>query len=87
MPRVFIPPHVRRLVDGQKQIEVEGSTVEKLVSNLDAQYPGVREVLCLDGALKPGLAVAVDGSMSNRGLHQSVKQESEVHFLPAVGGG
>ncbi|MCA9038865.1 MAG: MoaD/ThiS family protein [Planctomycetaceae bacterium] len=87
MPVVFIPPHARRFVNGQKQIEVEGSTVEKLLRNLETEYPGIWDTLCVDDALKPGLAVAVDGNMSNRGLHQAVQTESEVHILPAVGGG
>lgn len=87
MPTVFIPPNLRRLLDGRKQIEVAGSTVEKLINQLEADYPGVRAALCQEGTLKPGLAVAIDGNMSNRGLYQSVQPESEVHFLPAVGGG
>lgn len=87
MATVFIPPNLRKLLEGQKQIEVEGTNVDALIARLEADYPGVRAVLCQDGALKPGLAVAVDGNMSNRGLRQSVQADSEVHFLPAVGGG
>ena len=54
---------------------------------LDALYPGVKARLCLEGELRPGMAVAVDGNMSSLGLRQKVQPTSEVHFLPAIGGG
>ena len=35
----------------------------------------------------PGMAVIVDGETGNVGLLEKVKEDSEVHFLPAIGGG
>ena len=37
--------------------------------------------------LLPGLAVVVDGETSLLGLLERVQENSEVHFLPAIGGG
>ena len=37
--------------------------------------------------LLPGLAVVVDGETSLLGLLERVQESSEVHFLPAIGGG
>jgi molybdopterin converting factor small subunit len=37
--------------------------------------------------LIPGVAVIVDGETSLMGLLERVQENSEVHFLPAIGGG
>jgi hypothetical protein len=36
--------------------------------------------------IAPGLAVSIDGSMTSR-LLAAVQPHSEIHFLPAIGGG
>lgn len=87
MPRVFIPPLMRSLTDGAEQVEIPGASVRQIVANLEARYPGIRERLCEGDTLKPGLAVAVDGNVTSLGLLQKVQEGSEVHFLPAIGGG
>ena len=87
MPRVFIPPLLRPLTEGAEDVEVAGSTVRQVIENLNARFPGIRERLCRDDDLQPGLAVAVDGQISSLGLLQRVQPTSEVHFLPAIGGG
>ena len=35
----------------------------------------------------PGLAVIVDGDVSQLGLMERVSEDTEMHFLPAIGGG
>ena len=35
----------------------------------------------------PGMAVVVDGETSQLGLLEHVREDSEIHFLPALGGG
>lgn len=87
MPRVFIPPLLRPLADGADIVTVSGKTVGEAIAQLERRFPGMRERLCDGGSLKPDLAVAVDGNLSSRGLLETVAAESEVHFLPAIGGG
>ncbi|MDB5384564.1 MAG: hypothetical protein JWM11_210 [Planctomycetaceae bacterium] len=87
MPIVFIPPLMRTLTNGVERVEVEGLTVRQILRELENQFPGVTERLCAGDELKPGMAVAVDGYMSSLGLRQKVQPTSEVHFLPAIGGG
>ena len=87
MPRVFIPPLLHPLTGGASEVDVEGSSVRQVIAALDERFPGIRERLCEGDQLRPGLAVAVDGRMSSVGLLQKVRPESEVHFLPAIGGG
>ena len=87
MPRVFIPPAMRPLVDGRATVEAAGTNVRDVIEDLERRFPGVKERLCEGDALRPGLAVAVGGAMSARGLLQGVEAEAEIHFLPAIGGG
>jgi hypothetical protein len=35
----------------------------------------------------PGISVIIDGVPSQLGLLENVREDSEVHFLPARGGG
>ena len=87
MPRVFIPPLARPLTGGVDQVDVEAGNVGQIIDVLESRFPGIRDRLCEEGGLKPGLTVAVDGNVSSLGLVQKVGPNSEVHFLPAIGGG
>ncbi|MES2793774.1 MAG: MoaD/ThiS family protein [Planctomycetota bacterium] len=87
MPTVFVPPLMRTLTNGTERVEVPGTTVRQALAALEAQYPGVTARLCLGDELRPGIAVGIDGHLSNQGLRQKVQPTSEIHFLPAIGGG
>ncbi|MAG93123.1 MAG: molybdopterin synthase sulfur carrier subunit, partial [Planctomycetaceae bacterium] len=63
MARVFVPALLRPLTDRQSEIDVEGATIDEVISKLDAEYPGVRDRLCDADGLKSGLTVAVDGQV------------------------
>ena len=84
---VFIPSLHRDLTGGKDIIEVAGATVREVVKALDALYPGMEARLCDDGELNPHMAVSVDSEVSYRGLRQKLPEPSEIHFIPAVGGG
>ena len=87
MPQVFIPPSLRRHTGGVDSIQVSGTTVREIVASLEEQFPGIRNRLCEGEQLRPGLAVAIDSTISDLGLLQKVGETSEVHFVSAVGGG
>ena len=87
MPRIFIPPALRSLADGSSDVDVPGDTVRKVIDSLNARFPGMGDRLRDGDDLKPGLAVAIDGHVSSLGLLARVQPDSEVHFLPAIGGG
>jgi molybdopterin synthase sulfur carrier subunit len=87
VPRVFIPPLLKPLTAGEEIVEVNGNNVRQVMEELETRFPGIREKLCEEDELKPGLTVAVDGNVSSLGLLQKVGINSEVHFLPAIGGG
>ena len=87
MPRVFIPPLLRSLTGGVEEVAVDATNVRQAIDALESQFPGIHDRLCDDDGLKPGLNVVVDGNVSSLGLWQQVGENSEVHFLPAIGGG
>ena len=87
MPRVFIPPAMRVLAHGQEFVESTGGTVLQVICDVDRQFPGFKDRICQDDALRPGLAVVINGSASSLGTLQRVAPDAEIHFLPAIGGG
>ena len=89
MPEVWLPPKLQRLTGGQDKLQVEGQTVREIVNNLEQAFPGMKAELYYEeeDVLMPGLAVIIDGETSQMGLLEHVREDSEVHFLPALGGG
>jgi len=87
MATVYIPSLLRDLTGGRDTVTVEGGSVREILQRLEATYPGMQARLCDGDALRPGVAVAVDGQLSPLGLLQPVKPDSEVHFVPAIAGG
>ncbi len=47
----------------------------------------MKERLVADNRVKPNISVAVDGEVTPMGMLEKVGESSEVHFLPAIGGG
>lgn len=87
MVKVYIPPALRDLTNGQETVDAVGTTVRAILADLEPRYPGLTAKLCIDDVLRPGLMVAVGGMMSRQGLRTPVPENAEVHFLPALGGG
>ncbi len=87
MAMVFIPSLMQKLSEGNSKIEIEGGTVRQIVNNLDAQYPGFKDRLSEGGRIKGNISVAIDGEITPLGMLEKVGADSEVHFLPALGGG
>jgi molybdopterin synthase sulfur carrier subunit len=78
---------MRDLTHGLAQVVTDGDTVAAVVDALERRFPGIRERLCQGDLLAPGLQVAVDDTVTTRGLRSKLQSTSEVHFLPAFGGG
>ena len=87
MPTVWIPAPLRTLTHQQDTVQVAGATVREVIDQLDARYAGIKARLVDGDNLRPGLAVAIDAEVSRLGLEQPVGDNSEVHFVTAIGGG
>jgi len=75
------------LTGGQQRVQVAGKTVGQVIDHLAERFPALKDRLCQDDDIMPGLAVVVDGEASGLGMLEPVKEDSEVHFVPAIGGG
>jgi len=87
MPEVWMSPRMQRLSGGKAQVQIEGATIRQVVNNLEKEYPGIKDELCEDDDINPAIAVVVDGETSNLGMLERVKENSEIHFIPAMSGG
>jgi molybdopterin synthase sulfur carrier subunit len=89
MPEVWLPPRLQRLTGGQQKVQVAGQTVRQVIENLERTFPGMKDELydAEEDILMPGMAVVIDGETSQLGLLEHVRENSEIHFLPALGGG
>jgi sulfur-carrier protein len=82
MATVWIPALLRSHAGDQESLKVAGATLAELLDALETQFPGIKAHL-----VRPGIAVVIDGQISREGLSAAVKPDSEVHFIPAIGGG
>jgi molybdopterin synthase sulfur carrier subunit len=89
MPEVWLPPRLQRLANGQQTLQVPGHNVRQIVEYLGREFPGMLDELYFEeeDVLMPGMSVIIDGETSQLGLLERVREDSEVHFLPALGGG
>ena len=87
MATVYIPSLMQKLTDGRSKVEVEGSTVRQIVENLETDYPGMKDRLVEENRIKGNISVAIDGEITTMGMLGKVDENSEIHFLPAIGGG
>ena len=87
MPEVWVPSRMQTVTGGQQRVRVAGATIRQVVDNLEKEYPGIKAQLCDGDQIMPGMAVIVDGDLTGLGLLQRVQGDSEIHFLPAIGGG
>lgn len=78
---------LRDLTNGQKSLSVQGETVQRVIENLEDQYPGIKARLCDGDRLRPSIAVIVDGSTSGLKLRHRLRESSEVHFVISISGG
>ena len=90
MARVKLPTILRSHAGGEKQVDVQGTTLREVLSGLETRYPGITStVLTGDGALHRFVNVYVnDEDVRYLGsLETEVRDGDTVSILPAVAGG
>jgi len=87
MATIFIPTMLQKMTDGAQKVDMEVRNVRQVIEQLEELYPGIKDRLLEDGDIAPNIAVAIDGDVAIMGLLQRVGENSEVHFVPAIGGG
>lgn len=87
MVTVFIPALMRKLSGGKDRTVASGDTLRAVVDDLERQFPGFRERVVEDNDVAGSVAVSVNGEIITGGLSESIVADSEIHFVPAIGGG
>ena len=89
MTKVRIPPTLREVTGGERQLPAEGDTVRELLEDLMGRFPGLRTQLVEDGDIAPFVNVYVEGEdvRTLDGLDTAVATGSTVILLPAMAGG
>ena len=80
MARVVFPDHLRQHTKGTEEINVECKSFRSLVRKLDAEFPGIEEVLMKT-------AVAIDGQIYQDAWFEPIQPNSEVFFMHRIEGG
>ena len=67
--------------DGATSFDVEADTVRRLISELDARYPGLGEYI------DKRMAISIDGEIFQDPGHVPLSSETEIYLIPKIGGG
>ena len=90
MTAVRIPSVLRPAVGGEKELDVDGSTVGEVIDALISRFPSLRDQLLTgEGELNRFVNVYVNGQDVRYldGLATKVEPRDEVRLLPAMAGG
>jgi len=88
--QVKIPTIMRKHADGNAKVEAEGATLEDVLIDLEAKYPGItKNVRSDDGGLHRFINIYVnDEDVRYLGsLEAKVGEGDTISILPAVAGG
>jgi molybdopterin converting factor small subunit len=89
MRKVRIPPTLREVTGGERELPAEGDTVRELLEDLMGRFPALRTQLVEDGDIAPFVNVYVEGEdvRTLDGLETDVRPGATVILLPAMAGG
>ena len=83
MARIILTDSLsKQFTDGNNDFEIVAPSVRSLIRELDNRYPGLGTQIS-DGTL----SVAIDGDIYQDAFLEELQPDSEVAFLPKIGGG
>lgn len=87
---VRVPTPLRRLTDGQGEVEVEARTIKEAIEKLEEQYPGFRErLLDENGELRRFVNLYLNDEDIRflKGVDTELKDGDVLSIVPAIAGG
>ena len=87
---VRIPSPLRRITNGEGEVNLQCETLAQCIDALEARFPGIRERLCDEaGELRFFVNIYLNGEDVRflNGLQTAVATGDEVSIVPAVAGG
>ena len=87
---VIIPTPLRKFTQDTELVEVQGTTIGDVFTQLELRYPGIQARLCeTSGELRRFINVYVDGEDIRflNGLETGLAEKAEISIVPAIAGG
>ncbi|MEO8112755.1 MAG: MoaD/ThiS family protein [Phenylobacterium sp.] len=87
MVRVFIPTQLQSYTAGASRLEAQGSTVERVLDDLDARFPGIKfRVVDEQDRIRRHMRIFV-GQEAARDVRVSLADGDELLIFGALSGG
>lgn len=90
MANIRIPTPLRKLTNGKEEVATTGGTIAALITNLEAQHPGIKERICDEnGQVRRFVNIFVNDEDIRflKNLETPVKDSDDVSIVPAIAGG
>ena len=87
---VRIPTPLQKFTKNQSAVQVESSTIQDMVNDLEQSFPGIRERLCDEhGAIRKFINLYLNDEDIRfiDGEKTTLKDGDEVAIIPAIAGG
>ena len=86
---VKVTATLQKLVDGQRSVQAEGSTVRELLDDIERRHPGFKEMVMSDGQIHRFVNIYLnDEDIRFLGqLDTPLKEGDIISVLPALAGG
>lgn len=85
--RVVVPSQLRGYTDGKDEVEAHGATLDAVLRDLDARFPGFRfRVIDEQDRVRRHIVLFVGGERQDD-LHAAIPAGAELHILGALSGG
>jgi molybdopterin converting factor small subunit len=87
--KVNLYSNLQSYTDGQRMVNVKGSTIDQCLGDLILQFPKLKPVLLTDNnALSPNILISINMTSANlQDLNQPVTGEDELFIVRVIGGG
>lgn len=88
--KVRVPLSLHKLTGNKTEFECQGDTIEELLTNLNSQYPGIREILYdEEGKIRPSYSLFANGRIVRFSENKkiSLKDGDELLIMQLVAGG
>lgn len=90
MATISIPTLLRNLTGGADTVGAQGATIDTVLDNLEAEFPGIRARICDDGGrVRRSINLYVNGEDIRflQGQQTPIKGSDEITIVPAIAGG
>ena len=90
MPVLRIPTPLRAYTDGRSEVNVSGSNISDVLTDLTTQYPAIKPHLFNEGdELRPfvNLFVGENNIKDLQGVDTPIKDGEKIMLIPSIAGG